>query len=257
MGQGVYVNSGGSIANAGTIVSYANTGVGVHLEGSLRNPVGGVISAMGGNGAIGVGMAGDLENAGTIRASTCGVRLASESSVTNDSGGKITAGHWGIYVVNENYPVQIVNNGLVSATGANGVGIYIEDRDLTGPAPGFMSTNRAAGIVSGTIDGIREAPNAPRPVTNAGVITGGDRGVVFAKAGTVTNLAGGQIAATGATGVGVEFDSGGVLVNQAGGVIAATYGVEIKGAAGCNSPTPGRLTASSVPSPSLAAARIP
>jgi hypothetical protein len=150
---------------------------------------------------------GSVVNAGTITGSGSrysGVNL-SGGSATNQTGGLIQGGYYGVFL---NNGATLSNAGSVSGTGAVADGAAIFG--------GGEVANLLHGVISGANLGVG-AYRAPATVTNAGVISGGS-GVVVTAGGAVTNSSGGTITGT-AYGVQIEGGSG-TVVNA--GKIATT-----------------------------------
>jgi hypothetical protein len=194
------------------------------------------------SGGIGISFAsaGTITNAsgGRITAASDGVLLTGGGLVTNASGGVII-GSGGFYA--KSVAATLINAGSIRAAGA-AAGAQL--------SAGGQVTNQSGGIITGYSGVLGEATTT---VVNAGTIdanltANGGLGVVLFGSGTVTNLSGGVITgdygvaitalgtlvnagtiagnATNATAAAGFYASGGGLVtNQSGGVITGFKGV--------------------------------
>jgi Hint domain len=165
-----------------------------------------------------------IDNAGLISASDTasgyGIRLGSSSAavgtgfVTNQTGGTIEGGHFGLYV-----------NGNGSVTNASGGAINSQKFGVDIHGVGIVS-NASNGTISGTTIAAYVYGAGPAgdqsgvQIYNAGTLIGSDGAVEFA-GGSVTNIAGGTIDGLGK--YGILLGGPGTVVN-AGKVIGGTYG---------------------------------
>jgi hypothetical protein len=158
------------------------------------------------------GSAGTVTNYGTISGtgtSGSGVHLYAGGTVTNGADGAtaalITGADSGVNITGA--AGTVTNAGTITATGAYGVGVFL---DLGGSV-----TNGAYGATAALIAGAA-----------AGVM-------LFDGAGTVSNA--GTLSAAGKYGAGIDLDLGGSIINGAGGetaaLIAGAAGIAVYGAA--------------------------
>jgi uncharacterized protein with beta-barrel porin domain len=251
-GTGVLLNAGGTVTNSGSIRATGTSAVGVSLYagGTVNNLTGGTIIGT----QYGVGPSpggntggGTVTNWGSITgtgAYSTGIGLNGGGSVTNQPGGTVSGGAYGVSIFG--------NRGTVTNAGTitGGIlGVYL--------GAGGMVTNQVGGTISSPGNAVQITGGAGA-VTNAGTIsvTGTYTAVVLDGGGTVTNYANGTISGLG-NGVrilggagtvtnagtisggsaiyssGVKLQAGGTVNNQGGGTItAANNGVYIVGGAG-------------------------
>ena len=149
-------------------------------------------------------------------------------------------------------PVTIINSGLISSTGGDGI-------DLS--AGGVLTTASGGTISSLTDNAVRVAGAAGTVVNNSVIVGTGSSGVILSSGGSVTNS--GTITGTGYTGVrisgaagyvtnsgaitggglyqnGVGLYTGGSVYND--GTITGTYGVYVTGAYGTVTNNRGTIT---------------
>ena len=206
-----------------------------------------------------------IDNAGLISASDTasgyGIQLGSSSAavgtgfVTNQTGGTIQGGHFGLYV-----------NGNGTVTNASGGTINSQRFGVDIHGVGIVS-NASNGTISGTtiaayVYGAGAAGDQSGvQIYNAGTLIGSDGAVEFA-GGSVTNVAGGTIDGLGKYGIllggpgtvvnagkvtggaygattypsavyaAINLGEGGSVVNQAGGTISGYNGIYIGGGIG-------------------------
>ena len=206
-----------------------------------------------------------IDNAGLISASDTasgyGIQLGSSSAavgtgfVTNQTGGTIQGGHFGLYV-----------NGNGTVTNASGGTINSQRFGVDIHGVGIVS-NASNGTISGTtiaayVYGAGAAGDQSGvQIYNAGTLIGSDGAVEFA-GGSVTNVAGGTIDGLGKYGIllggpgtvvnagkvtggaygattypsavyaAINLGEGGSIVNQAGGTISGYNGIYIGGGIG-------------------------
>jgi hypothetical protein len=159
---GIRAFSSGTVANAGLIAG-SNFGIFGATSGDINVTSNtGTISG----GALGVGTATNvtINNAGLILsgANGTGVEGGGVAIVKNASSGTISAGQFGIFAGIG----RIDNAGIISATGADGVGIFAATADVI---------NGVTGTISGGTTGISASGSAS--VNNAGRISGGVFGI--------------------------------------------------------------------------------
>jgi FG-GAP-like repeat/FG-GAP repeat len=213
----------------------------VNLNASTDNPLtitstGSVTTTGSGVDAIygGTAAAWTISNAGVVSsAGGDGIVFELGGMVTNDAGASITGDGTGIYV---KYKASgtVTNSGNISASAINSVGVDLDD--------GGSVTNTSTGSISGRYFGVY-INGAPGTVTNSGSIAGpAYEGVLLAKGGSITNLAGGTITGgaifiLSAAGTisnfggiattaddGVALFAGGSVMNAAGATISNTGG---------------------------------
>jgi len=221
--DGVYVASGGTVTNSGTIAGYQYYGV--ENASTLTNNAGGRLLGVAGGASMLAG--GAVNNSGLIAAATynsatdtytpsAGTGLVlSSGSVSNQYNGTIR-GASGITAAGT---LSLGNGGTITATtnaGVNLLGIgntIYNSGTITGgtnatlgygvrfvPAAGGTLNNQSGGLISGTAGGVYSG-SASVSVDNGGTIVGtgtGSRGVYqqFGNA-TVTNQASGVIVGQG------------------------------------------------------------
>jgi hypothetical protein len=261
---GIFVGSApGTITNSGTI-SGSNYGVKLTAGGVVTNQSGGRIVAtntMGvhvvptsGIGIYIVNALGTVSNAGYITGNVAGIELGAGGSVTNQGGGTINGGIFGISVL-LNDGGTVVNQAGGTITDGIGIAGTIGSVTNAGSIKGGVTLNAggmAVNQANGTIYGISgvDLHGATSTLTNYGSVSGSpgaflrygaaifnqqsaniigsEAGIFIFKTGYVSNA--GNIASPERR---LQFDAGGIsllgggtIVNQAGGTIAAaTYGV--------------------------------
>ncbi len=202
---GVNLRAGGSILNDGTITA---SGDGIDISGAT----------------------GSVTNAGYIKGrifgSTSGIKLQAGGTVTNQSGGTIVAGQYGVSI--------FADGGLANAgyIGSGSFGVFLNSSGAV--------TNQVGGTIAGLIP--IDFSNVAATLINNGLISGKsiavftDGGVVFnQKNGTIKGPAGSNTAILAHSGVGyvnnagyivgsdaIDFFFGGTVINQIGGTIAGT-----------------------------------
>ncbi|WP_296714739.1 hypothetical protein [Rhodoblastus sp.] len=242
---GVSLSHGGSVSNAGSIITTTAGGAGADLEqgGSINNKWGGAISGTS-YGIFVLGAAGTIVNQGLISATTlAGVQLGAGGVVTNLYGAAILGQNTAVNLANVS--ANVVNSGSISAVAAGSAGVTI--------GAGGLVTNNSGGIIAGVgyavfASGVAATVNNGGQLTGAygiglnaggvvnniygGAITAQIAGIfVGGGAGTITND--GVIAGSAPSGGGVDLESGGSVVNQGDGVISGGYaGVFINGGSG-------------------------
>ena len=181
---GVLILSQGTVSNLGSI---SGTARGVDVQnGVVTNGSGATISG----GTIGVIIQDD------------GPQTGSNAIITN--AGTITGGTNGVRFHNlSNDPGDLINSGLISATGPAGVGASFD----------VKGTVTNSGTIRGGVAGVQTATAVT--VNNSGLIAGGIG--VFATNGsaTVTNASTGTISATSAS-PGIFATNGDAIVSNAG-----------------------------------------
>jgi uncharacterized protein with beta-barrel porin domain len=190
--NGIRLLSHGTVTNSGSITGSGGVGVYLGGGGSVTNQTGGTISGIVSGVRISGG-AGQVTNAGTIKANGYGVYLGGGGSVTNS--GTITGGPNGIFVAgtgtvtNQSKGVisgyiglymstgTVTNAGTITGTGTHGSGVYLSS--------GGTVTNQAGGVIRGGQEGV-VVVGAAGKVTNAGTITGTSDSVLFQGTGAHT-----------------------------------------------------------------------
>ena len=177
--NGFIQNFGGAVtlSNAGHVTASGTAGIAINVYSygastntSITNS--GTISAVGGDAALGVKMAGNL---------------------TNLTGGVVEGASRAILP----FGATITNSGSIQATGTAGIGIY--------SFAGGTVTNLAGGVISGPSEGVhfRSDINALRSVVNYGVITGGvgidnaSNRMAVVTGGTITGTSGTAVTSAG------------------------------------------------------------
>ncbi|WP_158932446.1 Hint domain-containing protein [Acidisphaera sp. S103] len=148
-------------------------------------------------------------NAGSIDAGSnrYGIQFLTAGSVTNQSGGSISSGGFGVYG----------NGGGVTVVNAGSIAGYFGGVRLG--AGGYV-TNQSGGAISSERYGVFDERGAVT-VVNAGSIAGSKEGVFLLSGGSVTNQSGGSIT-SGFIGINAY---GGVTVVNAGTIGGARYAV--------------------------------
>jgi hypothetical protein len=255
----VIAGGAGSVTNAGLIQSKGSLGIALDLlsGGSVGNGAGATIT--GGHGVEIAGGGGTLTNAGRISGyvnavylaggtitnsgiisspNTEAVQLNGAGFVTNAASATI-AGGFGI--IDTVHAATIDNNGLISGSTFDGIGIF--------SSGGGTVSNASGGVIYGNLYGI-DLDNAAT-VINAGLITTarsaaiysdfgapgtvyvGNTGSIIGGAGVKIDLAVGSVNNTGlidgSLNFGVILESGGNVTNAAGATIRGGVGVNISG----------------------------
>jgi hypothetical protein len=170
---GVFMNWKGTVDNAGRIAR-ATTAIYLTHGGRVTNEASGTINSFsvvdqGGAGVRIAGLAGTVDNAGTIVASNVGgvgISLAAGGTIVNEATGWINARYEGIDL--RGVPAGIDNFGHIK--GAR-TGVYLH--------PGGTLVNEAGGAIRGGVYGVF-AKGASATVENAGMISGGPQSVRLA-----------------------------------------------------------------------------
>jgi hypothetical protein len=268
-GNGVWLGTGGTVANSGTISGAVSNGIyAENASAFITNNAGGSIT--GGQQGVWLSAGGDVTNATTalIHGGTYGVyftaggTLANSGtitgmandgvstknapvSVTNNAGGLITGGQVGVALRAggdvTNATTALIHGGWYGVNLTNG-GTVLNSGSITADYHGIFSetasvtiTNTTGGLVQGVYYGAHLT--AGGSIANTGSITGGALGVYATSTPVaVNNGSGGRI--SGGSGVGVWTAAGGTVFN-AGGIGGGSHGVYTDGAVSLVSNTTG------------------
>lgn len=241
-GDGITLESGGSIDNSGSIrgANYAlisTSGKGFQID----NLVGGTIA---GNGADAIRLSGDVStstflNEGIVEAGSgaTGLQLGAASG-TNGSGGNIAGGSIGVELGNVS---QFVNEGSVS--GATGIFVPYGQNYVTIVDSGQISATSgdaisfASGLIADVTDYLTLLPGAILD----GVVSGGqvadlvfagstsatmaNVGQEFLQFSTISVAAGAEWRFSGTSSIASAFENDGLLVERFGDVLTFESGV--------------------------------
>jgi hypothetical protein len=250
----------GSVTNAGLVQAQGSLGVALDLVGGGDVGNNGGATITGGRGVEIAGAGGTLTNAGRISGYTTGVyltggtiantgviispnndgiQLNGAGFVTNAASATI-AGGFGI--IDTVHAAIIDNNGLISGSTFDGIGIFGEG--------GGTVSNASGGAIYGNLYGVDIETGTPT-VINAGLITTarsaaittdfggpgiayvGNTGSIIGGAGIKIDRSVGSVHNTGlingSDNFGVWLESGGNVTNAAGATIRGGVGVNIGG----------------------------
>ena len=206
-----------NIQNAGLIsASDTSSGYGIQLGGNSAAVVAGVVTNQAG---------------GTISGGHFGLYVNGNGSVTNASGGTINSQKFGVDI----HGVGIVSNASNGTISGTSIAVYVYGAGPGGDQSGVQIYN--AGTLIGS-DGAEERNGGSVTNIAGGTIDGlGKYGILLAGPGTVVNagmVSGGTYGAgyTGVVYAAVDLVEGGSVVNQAGGTISGYNGVYIGGGIG-------------------------
>ena len=232
--SGIVIAGGvGKVANLGTIAGNSEIGVYIKKNGagssSVTNQQSGSYYGLITGYYEGVRIAdlGVVANSGTIAgANGFGVELATGGAVTNNHGGTIDGGVYGVLIDAGLLPGKVKNSGTIAQTGGTFI-TYGASTARSGVQlnAGGSVTNNQGGLITG-VDGVGIA-GASGTVTNTGKIAGGSHhGVFLRKGGRVTN---GQSGSTGGT---ITGGVDGVMIIGSRGTITNFGSIAGFGAAG-------------------------
>ncbi|MGO8914209.1 MAG: beta strand repeat-containing protein, partial [Bradyrhizobium sp.] len=163
------------------------------------------------------GASGTVTNSGSIisaSASGAGVGLGSGGSITNNSGGSISGGGFGVFATGASGTLS--NSGSIS--GAHGVGFEA----------GGSITNAASASISGQVAGVF-AQGGITTLSNAGSISAtAGAAADIEGGGSITNLAGATISGSA---FGVFLTGGSGTVTNAGTISGGSYAIDFAGSA--------------------------
>ncbi|HEY2179492.1 MAG TPA: hypothetical protein VGH15_13005, partial [Caulobacteraceae bacterium] len=242
--DGVAVTLGlyGRLSNTGTVrgtgLTNAQGAVEVTHTSTITNAAGGIIEGY--NGVRGLSVT--LVNSGLVNGyNSCGVYLTSGgayeftvSKITNNAGGTIEGGNYGIYAHSAE---SVTNAGVISGAvaGVAGPVDLVNSGKISGGrwgVSGHASVTNHGSIYYGVGGGVGAAF-----VYNAGYLKGGNiiadqYAVELAPGGSLTQVAGGTILAAPGRSIG---SSGGAAIRVTGGTLAASIdlaGGVVRGGAG-------------------------
>ena len=205
------IQGGWAIRNDGSIGSINNTGL---IQGTREFAILGTANSS----------VGELTNSGTIESVAVGtggvVDLWTTGTVANLAGGVIrSAGRNNLYL--NGLTTLLTNAGTISSGSNVGHGIEVQET-------GTLTTAVNSGLVEGGSAMIARAGSVLGTLTNSGTFRGSDYGIWFASnSGTVSNLAGGLIEATGYAAIEISragsrvasFDNAGTIRGINGGIV--------------------------------------
>ena len=184
--NGIYVGSGGTVVNYGSVNAAAAGGASIYLTdgGTAINNVGGVVTGSG-SGIFANHAPATVTNSGSVGGADA-VALEGGGSVTNNANASISGQAEGVFV--QSGSATVANFGSISATAAGGAAVDVE--------AGGSVTNNAGAAISGSAFGVFIAGVT---VTNDSTISGGSYAVKFSGSATVNRLV---------VGPGAEFPGG-------------------------------------------------
>jgi hypothetical protein len=277
-GRGIAVRNDGSVASN---------------QVAIENEANGVVSASGAGGVgVEVVGSGNVTNAGRIEGSLDGVRLLARATSgvnTISNSGVIVSlesGGAGVRLESEGSNDRIVNSGSIESSGAEGRGIAVRNDGsvasnqvaIENEANGVVSASGAGGVgvevvgsgnvtnagrIEGSLDGVRllaRATSGVNTISNSGVIVSlesGGAGVRLESEGSNDRIVNsGSIESSGAEGRGIAVRNDGsvasnqvAIENEANGVVSASgvggVGVEVLGSALVLNRQGGRIQANS------------
>lgn len=239
---GLVVYGGSTVVNYGAVIASTefafHQGVDIGQNSLLINHANGMIAGYFG---VAVDGASTVTNYGTIVGGLKGVQLFEGGTLTNQSGGTISAAYGeGLWATG---PATAVNAGRIAD------GVYLSQGYLTNQITGVISgnavgvdgatllnagqiggvgirsgsvlTNQSGGTISGGFDGVYATGGSVLSNQSGGTISGAIGAEVYAS-GTVTNDS--RIAGSG---FGVELLLGGTLVNRTDGTITGGTGAGV------------------------------
>ncbi len=222
-------------SNSGTISGLSGAAISAATTATVTNATGGQITGVtAGIRAVNV----SATNSGTISATNGSGVIATTGtlSVTNNAAATISGGSSGI--VSGGTSATVHNSGLVTG-GSSGISLQGGTSDITNNSGATISgtgligsgiqsstgiaVNLAnAGTVSGTSSGIFSGGDAT-VTSNTGSITGVNDGILASGSANVTNDSGGQITATGVSGVAISASTS-ITVANAGTISGGSNG---------------------------------
>ena len=207
---GAHISKGGvgTVVNAGYIAGTAKDGVVLEDGGSVSNAASGTIKGFGDEGVF-LYNGGTFTNSGLSVGYNGGADILRSASVTNQSGGTIESGRYGVFM--RYGGVTAVNDGLISGTTVAGVMLY----------SGGVVTNQGGGTIRADAGTGIWAQAGASTVVNAGHVFGHYLGIKLNATGSISNAAGGAI--MGSVGAALYF--GGTIDNA--GTVTGTGGSAI------------------------------
>ena len=174
---GVYLASGGSVTNTGSICGCASTGIQIASGDAIVTNSGSYASIYGGVAGIDAADRLTLDNGGTITGGFYDGVKSAGGTITNHAYGLLSGNRNGVFFEGGSSSDLVTNDGAI--TGNDGGGVRM--------AGGGTVANGTLALISGTYVGVQLGGTAAN-LTNDGTITGSDHfGVLFSATGDIVN----------------------------------------------------------------------